>query len=510
MDAASDRDSHESDWEDPEEDVRYEYRALHDDMIFDSLNDMLKHEQTTHGFELRAVQRAHKLDMYGMIRLVNFVRQTKTLADKIAACMAEVQQDDKWLQPVLEDDAVLFTLAEDDFGDETATAEPETVQDWKARCAQLEAQYSALQDQVRTVLTAHAGDSGIGASSSTKQAPVDNDSYYFESYAYNEIHETMLRDAVRTDAYRDAVYGNKDLFNGATVMDVGCGTGILSMFAAKAGAKHVYAIDNSSIIEKAQANAFENNLQDQITFIKGKVEDIKLPGGIKVDIIVSEWMGYALLYEAMLDSVICARDRFLKPEGLMMPSHIQLRVAGITDEEYWSDRTNYFNDVYGFKMNAMKEKQFDDILIDYLTTSQVTSEAYTFKSLDLHTVTTESLNFSGRFELQKATGLVGLLVWFDTYFGKTRDECKKLAEMRQVDVKDVIKEHQGFTTGPHGASTHWKQAVLLFKHIGGGEKQVSGELTFRKNSDNPRFLEIEAAWQSDTSPSTQTQAWSLA
>lgn len=52
----------------------------------------------------------------------------------------------------------------------------------------------------------------------------------------------MLKDEVRTLSYRSAIYNNKHLFQDKIVLDVGCGTGILSMFAAKAGAKHVYGV----------------------------------------------------------------------------------------------------------------------------------------------------------------------------------------------------------------------------------------------------------------------------
>jgi type I protein arginine methyltransferase len=72
-------------------------------------------------------------------------------------------------------------------------------------------------------------------------------------------------------------------------LDVGCGTGILSMFSSQAGAKHVYAVDCSSIIEQAQQIIDINGFSDKITCIRGKIEEIEIPVD-KVDIIVSEWM----------------------------------------------------------------------------------------------------------------------------------------------------------------------------------------------------------------------------
>ncbi len=79
-----------------------------------------------------------------------------------------------------------------------------------------------------------------------------------------DIHETMLRDTVRTDAYRDFIYENKNIFAGKVVLDVGCGSGILSLFCARAGAAKVIAVDNSSIINKAREIVYVNGLSDTI------------------------------------------------------------------------------------------------------------------------------------------------------------------------------------------------------------------------------------------------------
>ena len=66
--------------------------------------------------------------------------------------------------------------------------------------------------------------------------------YYFDSYAHFGIHEEMLKDEVRTVTYRNSMYHNSHLFKNKIVMDIGCGTGILCMFAAKAGAKRVIGV----------------------------------------------------------------------------------------------------------------------------------------------------------------------------------------------------------------------------------------------------------------------------
>jgi protein arginine N-methyltransferase 1 len=143
----------------------------------------------------------------------------------------------------------------------------------------------------------------------------------------------MLKDSVRTLAYQRAIENNKDNFKDKIVLDIGAGTGILSIFAARSGAKHVYAIENAEIALFAREIIKKNGFEDKITVIKGKMEEVTLPVE-KVDIIISEWMGYFLLYESMLDSVLWARDKYLAKDGKMLPDRAQIYVAAIEDEQY--------------------------------------------------------------------------------------------------------------------------------------------------------------------------------
>ena len=187
--------------------------------------------------------------------------------------------------------------------------------------------------------------------------------YYFDSYSHHGIHEEMLKDQVRTRTYQMAILNNKHLFEGKIVLDVGCGTGILSMFAVQAGAAHVYGVDCSGIIESARRIVRDNGMDDKITLIKGKIEEIDLP--IKdVDIIVSEWMGYFLLYESMLNTVLYARDKWLKPGGVIFPDKAVMYISALEDEQMKYERIDFWENVYGFDMSALKEAALKEPVVD--------------------------------------------------------------------------------------------------------------------------------------------------
>jgi type I protein arginine methyltransferase len=122
------------------------------------------------------------------------------------------------------------------------------------------------------------------------------------------------------------------------VLDVGAGTGILSFFAAQAGAKKVYAVEASSSAEVARLLAEANGYGDIVQVIQGKLEEIELPE--RVDVIISEPIGFLLVHERMIESYVTARDRFLKPDGLMMPTTGSIVFSPLTDDILYTEQVN--------------------------------------------------------------------------------------------------------------------------------------------------------------------------
>ncbi|KAM0854083.1 hypothetical protein ACQ4PT_050649 [Festuca glaucescens] len=298
--------------------------------------------------------------------------------------------------------------------------------------------------------------------------------YYFDSYSHFGIHEEMLKDVVRTRSYQNVITQNNFLFKDKIVLDVGAGTGILSLFCAKAGAKHVYAIECSQMADMAKEIVKTNGFSEVITVIKGKVEEIELPVP-KVDVIISEWMGYFLLFENMLDTVLFARDKWLADDGVVLPDKASLHLTAIEDAEYKEDKIEFWNNVYGFDMSCIKKQAMMEPLVDTVDANQIVTNCQLLKTMDISKMSSRDASFTVPFKLvAERNDFVHALV---AYFNVSFTKCHKL---------------MGFSTGPRSKSTHWKQTVLYLEDvvtICEGET-LSGTMTVANNKKNPRDIDI--------------------
>mmetsp|Transcript_27342 Transcript_27342/g.69581 ORF Transcript_27342/g.69581 Transcript_27342/m.69581 type:complete len:344 (-) Transcript_27342:550-1581(-) len=321
---------------------------------------------------------------------------------------------------------------------------------------------------------------GAGTSGAPKVAQPDKTSadYYFDSYSHFGIHEEMLKDGIRTRSYMNAIMNNAFQFKDKIVLDIGCGTGILSLFCSKAGAKHVYGIECSAIADQAQQIVRDNGYEGRVTIIKGKVEEVTLPVD-KVDIIVSEWMGYFLFYESMLDTVIYARDKWLAPNGVILPDKATLHIVGIEDGEYKAEKIDYWDNVYGFDFSCIKSLAMTEPLVDVVDPQQIATTTEQVLAVDIRTMRKEDATFKVPFTLtaNRNDYVHAFVAYFDITFG--------------AGHKPVF-----FSTSPKCKATHWKQTVFYLEDvitICAGET-ISGELTCKPNDKNPRDLDIEMSY----------------
>ncbi|KHN99273.1 Methyltransferase type 11 [Metarhizium album ARSEF 1941] len=481
--------SEQSNWVDVEPDVEnVQVVSLFDVQTFATLAEMLQHCREQYDFDLvQNIQRLH-LDFLGALKLVNYIRsQVKSENSLPSEISLNDIDDERFLKPVLDNDAVIFSLDEvllqqsSDTQAETSDPMDEQTKDLHRRNRDLASELNSVRESFANYRLAVEQTLdrrwGVGEMPDPSASLKGNDSstYYFESYATH---------------------------------------GILSMFCAKAGASKVIAVDRSDIIDKARENVFNNKLSDVVTCLRGSIEDVELP--VKdVDIIVSEWMGYCLLYEAMLPSVLFARDKYLKPGGLLVPSSATLWISPVKDEAYVSDHVSYWRDVYGFDMKAMQEGIYDEVRVQAMPASSTCGRACPFKVLDLYSTHAEDLAFTANWETELNDGkddADGFLIWFDIFFCPCRSEPIPEPDITPDRWARASPGHVAFTTGPNGPETHWKQGLLL---IGPGKpsqslstsRRLSGIISFAAASDNVRALTLRLQWSTEHEKSDQS--WEL-
>ncbi|KAL6293166.1 hypothetical protein ACE6H2_001308 [Prunus campanulata] len=271
---------------------------------------------------------------------------------------------------------------------------------------------------------------------------------YFHYYGQLLHQQNMLQDYVRTGTYYAAVIENRVDFTGRVVVDVGAGSGILSLFAAQAGAKHVYAVEASEMAEYARKLIAGNpSLGQRITVIKGKVEEVELPE--KADILISEPMGTLLINERMLETYVIARDRFLQPNGKMFPTLGRIHMAPFSDEYlfveiankalFWQQQNYYGVDLQPLYASAF-QGYFSQPVVDAFDPRLLVAPSMSHV-IDFTKINEEDLyefDIPLRFVAAVGTRVHGLACWFDVLF-------------------DGSTVQRWLTTAPGAPTTHWYQ-----------------------------------------------------
>lgn len=222
---------------------------------------------------------------------------------------------------------------------------------------------------------------------------------------------SMITDQIRMQAYYQAM--QQSIKPGATVLDIGTGTGICSLLACQLGAERVYAIEPDGAIQVAQAIAVANGYGDRIEFLQALSTEVTLPG--PVDVIVSDLRGTLPLYSHHIPTLIDARQRFLKPGGVLIPQQDRLWVTVVTAERIYRDFDIPWSDnPYGLNMEAGRSL----VTNSWGNAREVTPEMFlvepqVWATLDYLTITSPDVVSELQWSVARSGTAHGFCLWFE-------------------------------------------------------------------------------------------------
>ncbi|KAM8709330.1 hypothetical protein ACLKA7_016181 [Drosophila subpalustris] len=309
----------------------------------------------------------------------------------------------------------------------------------------------------------------------------DQDEISPDVYAeFLQRHEIVLRDEATMRGFKAAIEANAELFRGATVLEVNCGSGILAMWAAqKGGAARVIAVEPSDVCRVARQLVRRNRLEHVVEVLQGHVEQLELP---PVDIIMSKWMGACLMYSSALEDVLHARDKCLKPGGCIFPAQANLYMAAADQSRHPEDKfaspLQYWTRYSGLNLARAFGIVQQTPLLSIMDVNQMLTQRQLLQRFDLHTLGRHQLSFTVPFKLRSLRQ--SLAKYFVLYFDFRFPSPSPPSGIR-------------VSTSPSAPSTQWKQTLFpIDAHLPlcVGDV-VAGQFRVRRR---PRHLDFDIAW----------------
>ncbi|GIX61887.1 histone arginine methyltransferase PRMT3 [Babesia caballi] len=511
-------------------------RSLFDDFSSPFAEQVYRHMASKFGFDHGALGKGtlHR------IALVTYLEREKAKGADVLACYQRVRADpsivlsrlEEFINPPFENEKLLWDFMEssDEEGDEG-------------------------------VLQGHLHQERGSKTAQAAKKPSAEDADYFENYRGLGIHREMIEDRVRTGAYEAFIRLNRRLFENKVVLDVGSGSGILSLFAAKAGAKMVVGVDNCANMVKMSAQHAQVNGLSNVQFFHGKIEDSDLvwvdgalcfkrdpacasaQEAFKCDVLVSEWMGYGLLYENMLPSVLFARDKYLAEAGFMVPSKVKLGFTALDMHDHLVAKMKEWEQPrYGLVLSGLRYDVAELLRtphVEVADPSCIVSDASGICLVDLKRVAPSELAAAHEFEVKvhENKSCSSLAMYFDCIFeppsaasvcgpavvslasasfGALASYRERLPGVDRSKAFCTSPDYAGaddeggvvvvMSTRPDQVATHWKQVLLHLRdhndapvRIEGNAANmllhcvtgaVKGRVSLMKSPMNSRWLDI--------------------
>ena len=246
----------------------------------------------------------------------------------------------------------------------------------------------------------------------------------------------MMADRVRMQAFHKAI--KETVQSGDIVIDLGCGLGILGIWALQAGASHVYSIEQSDSITLAQKIAHDNKCADEITFIQDHSGNVELP--VLADVLISETLGSFGIDENCLYHMLDVRKRLLKPNARMIPHAINLFAAPVSSNAVY-DKIDIWNSIEGINLSSAFDVFAGKLLTESVSAGQMLGDPIQLTSIDLGNFNDPAFKARVLMHMRKAGVLHGVATWFEAH----------------------LSEGISINTGPSEVETHWKQGFFPFR-----------------------------------------------
>lgn len=232
-----------------------------------------------------------------------------------------------------------------------------------------------------------------------------------ESAGYSLVAYGMMMDcAPRMDAYDQAL--RRAVTPGCTVIDIGAGFGAFCLLACKYGAGKVIAIEPDPSIELLMPLARANGFAERIEIVRDM--STRYAPEYKADVVVIDCRGNLPLFQHNIDTIRDARERFLAPEGTLIPLRDIIRVALVSSPPaYRYVRSPWKNNRYGLDLSPGERFATNHTSKINLKPSALASEAVELAVLDYQTITSPNIDVKVELTAKANRVVHGLLVWFD-------------------------------------------------------------------------------------------------
>lgn len=252
-----------------------------------------------------------------------------------------------------------------------------------------------------------------------------------------EYHRTLLADRVRNEAFHAAL--QKVIVKGkTTVADIGAGTGFLGFLAAKLGAARVDLYETAEIAAVARKLLKHNRLRN-CRIAEVHSTDVADPD--RVDVLVSETLGNYPFEENIIATLNDARERFLNPGGVIIPSRVEQFVCPVVNARYHSELAVWDEVGFGLDFAPAKAMSLNNIYVRWFEPADLLDQGASAKAWD-----------SVSFDRKAKTTRSGEAAWQFT----RRAVIHGLALWWAAELIEGIP----ISTSPLAPRTHWEQLFL--------------------------------------------------